>query len=445
MAAFMGMRGTGDWATNQVPENWEQFILREFPNGSAPLFAMQSMFRKENVDSHTFHWWTKTLPTQAVGITAASAVCIDAGLATPYVYASHQTTHGIAGGILYVKITEAFAKECRRYHRVLLRDSDRQTVDVQGRIVDVVYNGASSYIAVKLTEDDDNDATVASYNLATVDRVMLIGTAMPEGSTPPEAIGYDPVEYSNYIQEFRDTLDLTHIALATTLRTGDAYKEAKIDTMELHSIGIEKSGLFGQSSLTVGENKKRIFTSQGMIPFIHTNSPSNVVNYVTDTDTRFAGKTWLEGGKKFLDVYITQLFRYIPGGEVMCFVGDQALLAINDLAEAYGNIQLTPTTKSYGLEVVEWRTPAGRVYFKTHPLFSHETSNQKTAAFFLPKNVKFCPLVGGGYNFSTKWETEMQIPGQHSKVDGAYTVGGWKFYHPNQFMVMYNLGDENAA
>jgi len=46
MTAFMGMRGTGDWATNQIPENFEQFIMHEFPNGSASLYAMQSMYRK---------------------------------------------------------------------------------------------------------------------------------------------------------------------------------------------------------------------------------------------------------------------------------------------------------------------------------------------------------------------------------------------------------------
>ncbi len=440
MAAFLGMRGTGDWATNQVPENWAEFILRETPNGSAPMFAMQSMFREETIDSHTHHYWTKTLPTRALTVTAGGAVYIDAGLATPYVYATHQAVQGTAGGVVYVKVSEAYAKEGKIDHVVLMRDASAMTVDVRGRIVDVVYNGSSSYFAVKLTEDDDNHSDSTNFNLVTVDRIIIISVAVPEGSTAPTAVGYDPVEYTTYIQEFRDTLDLTHIALATTLRTGNAYTEAKLDTSELHSINIEQSGFWGQAFSGTGSNGKPLKMTIGMIPFTLANSSSNVVDYATDA--LGSGKSWLEGGKKFVNTYLAQLFRYAPN-EVIAFVGDGALLALNDLAEAYGDITLVPKIKSYGIEVVEWRTPFGTVNLKTHPLFSHETTQTNMMVLCHPKNIRFMPLVGGGYNFKTKFEQDMQIPGQHSKVDGYYTVGAWKFTFPNQFMIMYNLGTDN--
>ena len=114
-------------------------------------------------------------------------------------------------------------------------------------------------------------------------------------------------------------------------------------------------------------------------------------------------------------------------------------------AEAYGDIQLKPGTVSYGIDVVTWQIPAGKVHLKTHPLFSHETTNQNTMVVLNPANCKFCPLVGGGLNFKTKFEKDMQIPGQHSKVDGYTTKGGWKWYFPNQYMWMHNIGKDNTA
>ena len=441
MAAFMGMRGTGDWATNQVPESWAQYILYENPNGSAPLFAIQSMFRQENVDSYKHHWWTKTLPTQAGAVTS---IYINQGLTTEYVYASHQALNGVAGVIVYVKVAEALAKEFKTGHDVILRDSDQYTVDVNGCVADVAYNGASSYVAVKLLEADDNGSTAATYNLATVDRILIKGSSYPEGSTAPDAIGYDPAEYDNYVQEYRDTLDISDIARATTLRTGDAYKEVKRECAEIHSIGLEKSGFWGFKYSGTGDNGKPLRTTQGIVPFVTENASANVVDYLTDSGADYAGKTWLQAGNKFMNTYLAQLFRYLPG-EALAFAGDAALLALNELAETRGDIQLVPTSTSYGLQIIKWITPFGVVNIKTHPLFSHETTHQKMMVLLHPKNVKFCPLVGGGLNFRTKFEQNMQIPGQHSKVDGYYTAGLWKFYFPNQFMVMHNLGETNVA
>ena len=436
------MRGTGNWATNQVPESWAQYILYERPNGSAPLFAMQSMFKQESVDSYKYHWWTKTMPTQAG---AATSVYIDAGLATEYVYATHQAAKGIAGATVYVKMAEALAKEFKPGHAVLLRDSSELDVDVAGKVTDVVYNGASSYVAVKLFEADDNHATVASYNLATVDRILIIGSGYPEGSGAPEAIAYDPVEYDNLVQNFRNTLDLTHTALATSLRTGDAYKEAKRELAEIHSMEIEKSAFWGVKYSGTGDNRKPERWTQGIFPFLKENLSSHILNYKSDTGADYAGKTWLQAGKKWLNANFTDLATYLPGGEILMFVGNKAFLGFEELAEAYGDINLTPGATSYGIRVVTWMTGALTVHIKTHPLFSHEATNQNLGVCLLPGNCKFCPLVGGGYNFNTKFETDMQIPGQHSKVDGYTTKGGWKFYFPNQFMVMQNIGKDNTA
>jgi len=48
--AFLGMRGNGDWATDQRPKNWREGILFLFPNGDSPLNAILSKMGSEKVN-----------------------------------------------------------------------------------------------------------------------------------------------------------------------------------------------------------------------------------------------------------------------------------------------------------------------------------------------------------------------------------------------------------
>ncbi len=52
---FLGMRGTGDWQTDQRPKNWREGILRLYPNGMAPLTAIMSMLGSEKTDDAEFN------------------------------------------------------------------------------------------------------------------------------------------------------------------------------------------------------------------------------------------------------------------------------------------------------------------------------------------------------------------------------------------------------
>lgn len=438
---FLGLRGTGDWATNEAPQNWAQYIMHEYPNGSAPLYAMQSMVATESVDSTTFNWWTKTLPTRSGSVTN---IYIDSGLSTAYVYATHQSTVGIAGGVVYAKMAEALVEEFVPGARVLLRDSDQLDVDIVGHVTRSVKNGASSYIAVELDEADDNHATPASYNLSTVDYVIKLGTGYPEFSDAPRPMGYKPTQYNNYCGTFRNTFAISGSAQAEVLRTGNPYKEDKKDCMEAHSMDLELEGWFGVKRSTTGANGKPLYFTQGLIPFLKENNPSAIQDFETSTDAEYSGKTWLQAGKTFLRNNIKEVFRYLNGGEAMVWCGDSALDGINELAESYGQIQLKVAEKAYGLSVVEWHSPHGKLYFKTHPLFSRETTNTNLMVIGLPKNARFCPKVGNGVNRSTKFQENMQIPGQDGILDGYITEGGWKWYFPNQWRVMRGVGKDNA-
>ena len=205
MTSFLGMRGTGDWATDERPKNWRQGILRLYPNGDMPLTAILSKMKERRVDDPEFNWWTKGLPSQAGTVTD---VYTDALMSTAY------TTGGAAGDTLYVKVAAAVAQEMRAGHQVLLRNTANYLDDANAKVIDVTVNGALSCVTVKLLEADPTTTGIADCN-----RILVIGNINPEGGSMPDAIAYDPTKYYNYTQIFRTPLSITRTARRTKLRT----------------------------------------------------------------------------------------------------------------------------------------------------------------------------------------------------------------------------------
>src|SRR3972149_3979638 len=211
---FLGMRVTGSWPANVQPENYRQLLLLFNPNGTAPLLAIQSFLKTESTDDITIHWATKTLATQRATGTAGSFVYTDSALATPYV------SGGVAGNILYVKVTLAFSNHFRAGHTVLARLSTDYRKDTHARVVAVTKNGASSYVTIKLREADP-----VSGGLALVDTLLVIGNSSDEAGTAPASISYDPEQLDNLCQTFWTTLEISRRMLNTKLRFFDAYQE----------------------------------------------------------------------------------------------------------------------------------------------------------------------------------------------------------------------------
>jgi len=214
--------------------------------------------------------------------------------------------------------------------------------------------------------------------------------------------------------------------------------------MERHALDAEMTGWFGVKRSTTDAAGKPLKFTQGIIPFMRENNPSNILNYVSQTGADYEGMTWLQAGKKWLNYYFSVLFTYLEG-EAMCWCGNKALNGIQELAETFGDINLKAGDKSYGLKVVEWITPHGTVYFKTHPLFSRDTTMANMMVLGHPKNAKFCPKVKGSVSRRTTFQTDMQLPGQDGKLDGFITEGGWKWYFPNQWMILNGVGEANTV
>ena len=427
ITAFMGMRGTGDWATDERPKNWRQGILRLYPNGTAPLTAILSKMGQEKVDDPEFNWWTKLLPTQGG---AVSGIYSDVGMDSALAAAQSD------GATVYAKVAEAVALEIRPGHQVLLRYSDDPAMDVNGKVTLVTKNGASSSIAVKLLEADDN-SSVSGNNLSKCDTILVVGNINAEGGSMPDAIAYKPTKLYNYTQILRTSLSQSRTAMLTKLRTEDAYKEAKRETLELHSIELEKTFLFSVPTEGTGSNGKPERTTQGIISMIRENAPANVKNFTLDST--YAGKTWLEKGEDWLDEYLEVLFRY-GSSEKLGFAGSGAILGLNKLVKARGDFTFTPATKAYGIQVVDWTTPFGTISLKTHPLFSYNAVDRYSIILMEPKNLK--------YRFITDTEFYPDKSSGSGRIDGKneewLTECGLEFHYPDTFGYLSGVGLDNG-
>lgn len=424
---FMGMRGTGDWVADQRPKSWREMILYRYPNGTAPLTAIMSKMGSEAVTDPEFNWWTKSLPTQRATVTG---VYTDSTLATAY------TTNTGLGSIVYIKMSAADNAHFRAGHQVLLRDASDSTVDVNAKVTSAVVNGASSYIACLLLEADDNSTT---HDLSDCDTALIIGNVNSEGAAMPDAIAYDPTKWYNYTQIFRTPLEMTRTAMKTKLRTGDQYKEAKRECLELHSIEMEKALMFSIASERTGTNGKPERTTMGLIPAIKAGGLMN--DFSLNANSDFSGYTWLQAGEYWLDTYLEQIFRY-GSREKLCFAGSGALLAINRLIKAGGNFDYKAETTSYGLQISKWVTAFGTINVMTHPLFSYEVTTRNAMAIFEPKDLKF------KYIDDTMYKADDQLnKGGWTNRDGLkeeyLTEAGLEYHHPDGCGWLTGVGVDN--
>lgn len=355
------------------------------------------------------------------------------------------TSGGVAGTVLYCKMSADDVSHFRAGHQVLLRDASDFTVDVNTKVIAIGVAGTSSFIQVKLLEADDNSSY--GHDLSDADTALIIGNINAEGATMPSAISYDPIKLYNYTQIFRTPLSITRTARKTRLRTGDAYKEMKREALELHGIEMEKAFLFGIKTEGTGDNGKPERTTEGLITNVRINNPGNVSDF--SLDATYAGKGWLDdgGGEDWLDAMLMNLFLYGRESK-LAFCGNGALLGINKLAKAGAHLQITPTTIGYGLKVMEWITPYGTLYLKTHPLFNYETTLRYSLLAFEPENLSYrfiddTSFYGEGEN--QKSASAGTNAGRKDGTDEEFlTEAGLEYHHPYTAAFLNGIGQDNA-
>lgn len=359
--AIPGMIGPGDFSADQRPNDWTQGMLEIDPNGDVILTYLLSILPKVKTTDNDFNWHDRYRPSLTADVTS---IYIDPALDTDYVFDDHT---GAVGQTLYVNLAEADAKMFRGGDQVLLRDDSDSDVDKNALVTARVFNGASSYIVVKLLEADGT--TDGSHDLSDVDIIAGAGTAQGVGSPMPDSVAYAPTKYSNKTQIFEESLDLSRTGLKTHLRTGDAYMDAKTMALQTLLQKKERAYFFGVSyEDTDDKGKERTFTG-GLRWFLKEYAPDNIFNFEYDSD--YSSDTWAASGETWLDNSMEQLFRY--GSDVKFGIaGPGCLLGLKALAKANSSYEINSKTTSYGLHVYEFVSPFGRILFKKHPDFIYD-------------------------------------------------------------------------
>jgi hypothetical protein len=126
----------------------------------------------------------------------------------------------------------------------------------------------------------------------------------------------------------------------------------------------------------------------------------------------------------------------------MAFAGSGALLGINRIAKAAGQINLTPTATSYGLKVTQWITPFGTLNLMTHPLFSYDATTRNLLVILEPQMLKYRYIDDTTF---MSMDTTKVSP-SHERLDGTkeewLTECGLEYHHPTKFGLLNDVGKD---
>lgn len=424
---FFGMKGTGDWATDERPKNFRQGILKIFPNGSTPMTAINSKGSSRRVDDPEFSYFSKDLALQG-GALSGSGVYLDAQLTTAVTAA---TANGV---VVYAKVLTTIANHFRPGHTVVMVQDADTTNTTFGKVVSVtIFDSTTSAIGVKLRK------AAADGTLELADYIDIVGNAQPEGSFIPDAVSYYPSKFTNYTQIFRTPWDITRTAMKTRYRTGDPVMELKREALQYHGIEMEMAAIFGEKSEATGDNGKPERTTQGLISMIKEHASDNVSNFTTAQSS-----SWLVAGEDWLDDKFEILFRE-GRSERLALVGPGALRGVQRIVKSSGQFQISAQTGAYGLKVMEWITPFGVVNMMRHPLMSHKSYLRNSMLLYDPKNMNF------SYIDDTTYQKDLDMPkqsggriGYDGKKEGWLTEAGYEWHFPETAMYLEGLNEDPA-
>lgn len=393
--AFAGLRGTGDWGTDERPKNFRQTILWRQPNGSAPLTALMSKMKTETTDDPEFSWWEEENTIVRVQISAAILGTTDTA------------TTLLAGGLALVP------------GDVLLVEKT-ETTAYTNELVMVSSVSTDTSIVIKRGQANSTPTAIAASSFMT-----KIGNAYAEGTGAPDVTSNNPTKIYNYTQIFKTAYELTNTAKATRARTGDPLKNDKKRRMFSHSISQELAWLFGQKHETTGANGKPLRFTGGLRQFITTN-----VSVFTTTPTE----------STFLNA-IYPMFDYqadgVSGQERIALCGNGFLNSLNKLAKDATNSRInhSETVKFYGMELMKWVLPQGTLYLKTHPLMNVHSRYNNSAFFINPSSIIYRPLQGR----DTKPEDNIQLPGVDTHKGQWLTEAGIEVQHEKTMAYIGNF------
>lgn len=392
MSAVAGLRGTGDWATDERPKNFREFILFRNPNGTTPIHALMARVAKEMTDDPEFFWWDEPNDITRLQVNGALA----AGDTTIVVDSGDPSTsdpdarwglagHLAPGDLLMVEPSADAAVFTVEYIEVLAVQSDTQFT---------AKRGAAGSTAASISDNA---------------HLLRMGSVFGEGTPAAEATSRNPVKYTNKTQIFKHAYELTGTAEQTKTRTGDPLRNDKKRKMFDHSTAIEWALLFGRQSETTDTNGKPKRTMDGIRRFIP-----------TKTTHVFSAAMTINS---FLDnVYPVFDFDTPAGDQRICFCGNRALNSLNKLIKGDSSTEISygPVIRQFGMQLRQLILPQGTLFLRTHPLLNRHPLYDDS--FWI---LDFAALRWRHMrNRDTKFMDNIQLPGEDTRKGQWMTEAG---------------------
>ena len=373
MAAVAGLRGTGDWGTDERPKNFREMILFRNPNGSSPIFSLMARVQKESTNDPEFSWWDE--PNDLVRLTVAGALgttdttCVVDSVDPSATDATRGNTWGVAshlkpGDLLLVEPT-----------------ADNATYDHE--IIKVVSVSSDTSFTILRGQAGTTAAAIANNALLT-----LIGSAYGEGTSEPAAASRNPIKYFNYTQIFKTSYEVTKSAAKTFARTGDILKNEKQRKAFDHSRAIELSLLYGQRNEGTDTNGKPLRTFDGIRKFIPS-ANTTVFGAATTAST-------------FLDAVFPVFDWDSPAGDTrIAFCGNNGLNILNKMIQTDSNTQMQfgGVIGQFGMNFREFILPQGRLLLRTHPLLNRHSLYRDSMFILDFSALRWRPLRGRDTSF----------------------------------------------
>lgn len=446
---ILGMRTPDTLQSAAREEYWRKGISYLFPNGTAVLTALTSKMQTEKCTDQKFHWFTQEYNTRRGGCTLYT----DADMGTLYGSTYSGSTGVTAGTVFYAKVAEEVASHFIPNMQAQLRRIGNSTniadpnVTLSAIVIGRTLNGDSSQIVLKALETDDGSAEFGGSQIlqdgaeTDVVDISVVGSIFPDASGLPEAITRDATEWENYIQTCKTSLKLGRIAMKTYLRTGDISLQKKKESLQDHSVDIERTLWFGVKSLTRSADTGDFqYTTDGLFRFIRAwsadNSGNNWANFQNDGLT--SGNTWASYGWGWLKERMEEVFRW-GSEDKWCICGSGALLAIEKLAETVGQIQMRPGENEFGMRITKLITPFGDISLRTHPDFNLDPIYRNCMVLMEPKNLRYMTIDDTHFLPDTNFNRG-GVNAISGKIEGWESDVGLQVLHPQTMGAFFGLG-----
>lgn len=368
MSGVAGLRGTGDWGTDERPKDFRESILFYNPNGTAPIFALTGKAGKKTVTDPQFFWWAEP-NTLWRGVMAATLVASDTTVTINSADPTATTPGALWGTATHLKPGDLLM--------------------VEGT-ADAAFSAATNELIQVQTILSDTQFTVSRgvggttpAGIPTGQGLLLIGSAFAEGTGAPTAVARNPIKFTNYTQIFKDTYELTGTVTETFARTGNAWSNDKKRKMFDHARAIEMSILFGRPAETTGSNGKPLRYMGGIRNFLPAGNTTIFAPAVTIP--------------QFLDA-VEPVFNFdTEGGDTrIMFAGNKAIVELNKILFATTNVRVNWEHKIqvFGMDFVEMIMPRGRILMRSHPLLSLEPIYNQSAVIIDFASFKYVAMKG---------------------------------------------------